>query len=148
MCPQIGPELVVTPVPDRDTGDAPVLALLVTVRVPLKLPVVEGENTTENVLLCPAERVSGRVSPLIEYPVPLAFAAETVTDPPEALTVSDKVTELPVTTFPKFNEPGDALNVVATPVPLSATVGLLDALLVNETCPESPPAEGGANCTV
>ena len=69
-------------------------------------------------------------------------------DPPEAVTVSDRVAVLPTVTFPKFKEVGDTLSVVVTPVPLRATVGLVEALVVNEICPEALPAEAGANCTV
>ena len=122
--------------------------MLVIVRLPLELPVAAGWNTTENVVLCPAESVSGKVRPLMEYPVPLGAAAEIVIDPFAAVSVSDRLAELPTVTFPKLRDVGDALNVVVTPVPLKATVGFAEALLVNETWPDALPEEAGANFTV
>jgi hypothetical protein len=135
-------------VPESDTGDGPVLALLVNVTLPLALPAAAGWKTTENVVLCPAESVNGKVSPLIEYPVPPSVAAEMITDPFAAVSVSDKLDELPTVTFPKLKEVGDALKVVVTPVPLKLTVGFVEALLVKETWPDALPEEAGANITV
>jgi hypothetical protein len=125
--------------------------LLVNERLPLELPVTEGRNSTENVVLCPADSVSGKVRPLIEYPLPVAAAAETVTEPPEAVSVSVKLAVLATVTFPKLSDVGETLKVVvggATPVPVKVTVGFVDALLVNEICPEALLADPGANCTV
>jgi hypothetical protein len=135
-------------VPESDIADGPVFASLVIVRLPLELPVAAGANTTENVLLCPAERVSGNVRPLIEYPVPLGAAAEIVIGPFDAVNFSVRVAELPTVTFPKLRDVADALNVVVIPVPLRLTVGFVEALLVNDTWPDALPEDAGANVTV
>jgi hypothetical protein len=53
-------------------------------------------------------------------------------------------------TLPKFTLAGLALSCAtgaATPEPLSVTeVGLFDALLTNEICPEALPVVAGENC--
>ena len=70
--------------------------LEVMVTLPLAAPAVVGANFTEKVVLCPAVKVAGRASPLKLNPVPLALAAEIVrVDPPELVSVSDKVVLLP-----------------------------------------------------
>jgi len=62
----------------------------------LAAPPVVGLNTTENEMLCPAVKVTGKVSPLKLKPVPLAPAAEMVRlDPPVLVRVSDRVALLP-----------------------------------------------------
>jgi hypothetical protein len=62
------------PVPERE-----ILALELdetTARFPLTLPACNGANFTVNVMLCPAERLAGTVSPLRLNPVPLIEALE------------------------------------------------------------------------
>lgn len=54
------------PTPLNDTGAGAVDALLTSVRLPGKLPVVVGAKITVKVVLCPAARVVGRVKPVIE----------------------------------------------------------------------------------
>ena len=71
--------------------------------------------------------------------------------PPELVIVIDFVLLLPTTRLPKLRLAGLTLSTGAggvTPVPLRETVGLVAALLVNETCPEALLADAGANCTV
>ena len=88
-------------------------------RLPLTPPVAAGANCTENEVLCPAFRVIGSVRPLRLKPVPLAEAAEIVRlEPPELVSVSDSVFELPTSTFPKLKLVG--LGVIwpcVTPLP-------------------------------
>jgi hypothetical protein len=47
-------------------------ALLVTVMLPVEVPVTVGANCAVRVVLCPAARVNGVVIPLKLKPVPVA----------------------------------------------------------------------------
>jgi hypothetical protein len=70
---------------------------------------------------------------------------------PLLLIVMDLVPLLPTSTLPKLKPVALTLSCgagAATPVPVRDTVGLLEALLTNEICPEALPAEVGANCAV
>ena len=59
-------------------------ALLTKEMSPLTAPLVIGWNTTLKTVLCPAARVSGRVSPVMLKPLPVTVACEIVRlDPPE-----------------------------------------------------------------
>jgi hypothetical protein len=70
--------------------------LEVMVTLPLAAPLAVGENSTVNDVLWPAFSVKGKVSPLRLNPLPLAAAAEMVRlDPPELVSVSDKLLLLP-----------------------------------------------------
>jgi hypothetical protein len=65
-------------------------------RFPLTVPVAVGVNLAVNVTLWPALRVVGRVSPVIENPVPVTFACEMVTAvPPVFIRVSDRLAVFP-----------------------------------------------------
>ena len=61
-----------TPVPDRGTVNVGFEAVDVMVTFPLALPADAGANLTVNVVLWPAVKVSGVVTPLKVNPVPLA----------------------------------------------------------------------------
>ena len=50
-------------------------ALLDRTRLPVTLPAVCGANCTLNELLCPADKVAGKESPVVLKPAPLMFAA-------------------------------------------------------------------------
>ena len=81
-------------------GFAPVEVMLT---LPLAAPLAVGENSTVNDVLWPAVNVKGRVSPLKLNPVPLAAAAEMVTDdPPELVSVPLSDFEVPSWMFPKL----------------------------------------------
>src|SRR5580658_3145779 len=68
----------------------------VRLTLPLAAPLVVGENTTVNDVLWPAANVKGKDKPLKLNPVPPAVAAEMVRlDPPELVSVSDKLELLP-----------------------------------------------------
>jgi len=86
----------VIPVPERGMLRLGFDPLEVMLTLPLAAPAVVGANFTENEVLCPAVKVTGRVSPLKLKPVPLALAAEIVrVDPPELVSVSERVVLLP-----------------------------------------------------
>jgi hypothetical protein len=87
--------------------------------LPLTPPVATGTNCTEKEVLCPALRVSGNARPLRLNPEPLAEAAEIVRlEPPELVSVSDSVFELPTSTFPKLKLVGFGVSWPGvTPVP-------------------------------
>jgi hypothetical protein len=145
------PEETVTPVPDKATvGELD--AVLTKLTLPVLLPAAVGANTTVNAELWPAAKVSGSPRPVKEYPVPLAVAAETVRLAPEAVSVIVELLVLPIFTLPKASEAGLTFSVAlggATPAPVSETsVGLLEALLVKEICPETLPTEDGAKRAV
>lgn len=73
-----------------------------------------------------------------------------MTLPPEAVSVPDRMPEVPTRTVPKASEVGFTPSEVsaAVPVPVNETVGLVEALLTNVICPEKLPADAGANLAV
>jgi hypothetical protein len=74
-------------------GFAPLEVILT---LPLAVPLAVGEKSTVNDVFWPAFSVKGNVSPLKLNPVPFAAAAEIVRlDPPELVSVSDKLVLLP-----------------------------------------------------
>jgi hypothetical protein len=124
--------------------------LEVMLTLPLAAPAVVGANFTENVVLCPVVKVTGKVRPLKLKPVPLALAAEMVrVDPPELVRVSERVVLLPSSTLPKARLVGLAVSVpCVTPVPLSEMLKLgFEAVEVTLILPLSAPAEVGAKST-
>src|ERR1700691_5261411 len=86
----------VTPVPERGMLKLGFDPLEVMLTLPLAAPAALGEKSTENEVLCPAAKVTGRDSPLKLNPVPLALAAEIVRlAPPVLVRVSDRLVLLP-----------------------------------------------------
>ena len=86
----------VTPVPVSGMLKLGFEAFEVMLTLPLAAPLVVGENNTENDVLWPAVNVKGKDRPLRLNPEPLAVAAEIVRlDPPELVSVSDKLVLLP-----------------------------------------------------
>ncbi len=75
----------VTPVPESAMLKLGFEPLEVTLTLPLAAPLVVGENSTVNDVLCPAVKVKGKDRPLKLNPVPLAVAAEIVTEAPPVL---------------------------------------------------------------
>ena len=61
------------PVPLRAIAAGEPVALLVTLTLPLELPVAVGANTTPNVKVCEGFNVAGTLTPLRVYPVPLTI---------------------------------------------------------------------------
>ncbi len=71
-------------------------AFEVMLTLPLAAPLVVGAKSTMNDVLWPAVKVKGKDRPLRLNPEPLAVAAEIVRlDPPELVSVSDKLVLLP-----------------------------------------------------
>ena len=64
----------VTPVPDRDTVAGELVALLVIEMLPVALPIVVGVKAALKLVLCPSDKVSGNVRPLVLKPVPVTVA--------------------------------------------------------------------------
>jgi hypothetical protein len=76
------------PVPDKPIVRFGFEALETIEMLPLALPARVGENDTGNDTLCPGLKVAGRVSPLIENPVPVTLACDRLTlVPPEFVMV-------------------------------------------------------------
>src|SRR5260370_19625355 len=100
--------------------------LEVMLRLPLAAPLVVGEKSAVTDVLWPAFNVKGKVSPLTLNPVPLAVAAEIMRlDPPELVSVSDKVVLLPACTLPNARLVGVAASApCVTPVPESGRLKL------------------------
>ena len=128
------------------------LALLVTVTLPERFPLVEGLKVTPKTSCCPAVSVTGVPALLKLNPVPLSVICEIVTLAfPELVIVMFLVEDEPAFTLP--NERLELLNVkvlvAATPVPLKdIDVGDVGALLTTVTAPVESPAEEGENCTL
>jgi len=61
----------VVPLPDNEMVSVGSDASEVIVMLPLSLVADDGANSTPNVVLCPAASVSGVVTPVKVYPVPL-----------------------------------------------------------------------------
>ena len=76
-----------TPVPLSEIVAGELVALLVTVTLPERLPVVDGAKLTVSVTLWPAARVTAPEKPLTVNPAPVMAACEMVT-PPVPLFVS------------------------------------------------------------
>ena len=87
------------------------VALLVTVTLPEKLPVVVGANVMVKDVDCPAARVRGSAKPVALNPAALMLICETDT---LELPVFAKVTLCapltPVVTLPKLSEAGEAAS--------------------------------------
>ncbi len=75
----------VTPVPESGMLRLGSDAVEVMLTLPLAAPAEVGLNNTENDVLWPAVKVTGRVRPLKVNPVPVALAAEMVMVVPPVL---------------------------------------------------------------
>jgi len=92
----------VAPVPDSGTFSEALDAFDVIAMLPLTAVPEVGAKTILKVTLWPTLRVVGKVKPLAVKPAPVVLAAEIVTlDPPELVSVSVFVCELPTGTLPK-----------------------------------------------
>ena len=78
------------------------------------------------------------------------MAEEIVMLPPDAVKVPDNVALVATTTLPNASDVGLALTCSgATPVPASVIkVGVFEASLLTEICPETLPVVVGANFAV
>jgi SpoU rRNA methylase family enzyme len=141
----------VTPVPDNGIVNVEFDAFEVIVTFPLTAPAEGGVNDTLKVALCPDVSVTGAVIPLTLKPVPLTPTCEIVTlDPPELVTVSERVCLFDTCTLPKLRLVGlDPTTPGANPVPDSGIVNVgFDAFEVIATLPLAAPADVGLNETL
>jgi hypothetical protein len=77
---QLTPLNTGTPVPLRLIKvEVPLVELLVTVSWPVSVPAVVGSNCTVSAAVWPGFKVSGKVAPVTENPIPAATAPVTVT---------------------------------------------------------------------
>src|SRR3981189_2345130 len=109
----------VVPVPDSAMFNGEPGASETMATLPLTAPAVAGLNFTIKPTLWLAASVAGRVSPLMEKPVPLTFAWEMVmVVPPVFVSVSDLLLALPTCTLPKARLAGFAVReLFARPAP-------------------------------
>jgi len=128
------------------------VALLATVTLPVKLPVVEGEKLTCNVAFWPGARIRPAETPLVANLAPATLTPETFTlEFPAFFSVTSRMLLAPMATFPKLKlEALESRSVVAAaPVPLTAIVlGELEALLITDTIPEMLFLTVGENMTL
>ena len=137
------------PVPDNDT-DTPELALSVTPKLPVVLVPVDAKATV-NVTLWPAAKLIGGAIPLKLNPAPLEAICETVREePPEFVSVSDRVAVVPEGTLPKLRLVGfEARWPGLVPVPASGRLREeLGAFDVTVRPPFVLAADVGENATV
>ena len=140
----------VTPAPASDTVSA-LEELLTREKLPVALAVVVGAKVRVKEAVFSAARVSGRVGPVKEKPVPVRLAWEMVTLVALAVTMTVCEELVPVVTLPKLSDAGLAVNwpTGSTPVPVNTTaLGELLALLFNDSVALTVPAVVGANVTV
>jgi hypothetical protein len=122
------------PFPDSETTAGELVALLTKDTVPVALPLAWGVNVIVTFWLLPPAIVIGGAEPVRLNPVPVKFAAETVTeDVPVFESFTAWFVEFPTRTLPKVIVVGDALNRyvgAAVPVPDKLITGaVLLALL-------------------
>jgi hypothetical protein len=134
-------ETVWVPEPESEITEGELVALLTTVTVPVRAPVVAGEKVTLRVAFCPGLRIKPAETPLVAN---LAFEVLTLEiatlEFPAFVKETLKALVAPMETFPKLRFEILLLSSVvgATPVPLMETLlGLLDALLAIDTVPEA-----------
>ena len=125
------------------------LALLVTVTLPVALPPAVGANTTFRVAVVPAFSVNGAVIPFSLNPAPLAAMLEIWTAAvPVLFNITCCVALAPVLTVPKLTVAGFACNcpnVAVEPVPARVTIkaGFTGSLLVMDKFAVAAPATVG-----
>jgi len=126
-----------------------VVALQLTVTVPLALPLEVGANVIFSVAVCVGVKVVPDATPLALNSAPDTVTLEMVMfELPVFVRITLLLLLLPTATVPKFQLVGLAvrMNVAATPVPdRLTTVGEVGALLVIEMLPLALPVAAGAN---
>src|SRR6266404_270284 len=147
------PVLCATPLPVRLTTDGELVALLITVALPLALPTAVGAKTTFNVTAWLGINVVPAVTPLALNSAPATVTLEIVTfELPVLVIVTVWEPVLPTAMLPKLMLVGLLLvsrKVGETPAPESATeIDELLALLVIVTEPVTLPTVCGANTTL
>ena len=92
-----------TPVPDRETVASELVALLVTVAVPVRIPVAAGVKVTFSIAVCPGVKICPVETPLAVYPAPEILTLEMVTfEFPALVIVAPRTLLPPRLTFPKL----------------------------------------------
>ena len=137
------------PVPDSETEGVVPDAFDTKEILPVSDPAEGGVNVTLKVKVCPAERVKGRLNPLMVNPVPVKLAWVTVTlAPPELVRTAFCVPLLPTCTLPKLTALAVSVPGV-TPVPESGIVKVaVFPLLVIARLTVLLPADCGAKATL
>jgi hypothetical protein len=111
------------------------VALLVTVTLPARLPALAGAKATLKEVDCPAASEMGNAMEPVLNPVPLATICEMETlEFPVLVTVTFCVALVPAVRLPKLSEAGlaEICNAGAIPVPLTEMLeGELGALLTS-----------------
>jgi hypothetical protein len=133
-----------TPVPDREIAARELVALLVTVTVPGRLPAAAGVKVTFSVATCPGVTICPVLTPLAAYPAPEMLTPETVTfEFPALVKVTLRMLLLPRLTFAKFKLVVLALSmdVAAFTVRVAALLVMLPATLVTVTVNCAPLSE-------
>jgi hypothetical protein len=140
-------DVAATPVPLSTMLVGEPGALLVSTRLPEKLPAEAGAKPTLKEALPPGATDNGKDSPDKVNPVPLSGAWEMLrVAEPGFCTVIVCVLWTPVMTLPKLILEGTTVMSGWTPVPLSEIVaGEFVAVLTTLMLPETLPAALGAN---
>ena len=143
--------LIDTPVPVNGTEVGEFAALLVKTRLVVAVPETLGVNATVTFRLCPVAIVFGSDRPGRVNSELFVCAAEMVTDPFEAVSVSGKLDELPTVTLPRLRLLGEtprvkALALVPVPERFTVSVGFC-ALLTSVTLPLIFPVTEGLKVT-
>ena len=124
------------PVPEREIVADELVALLVTVTLPGRLPVAAGVKVTFSVAVCPGAKICPVVTPPAEYPAPERLTPETVTlEFPPLVKVTGRMLLLPRLTLPKLKLVvlGLSRNVAAFTVRVAALLVMFPAPLVMVT---------------
>jgi hypothetical protein len=143
---------VCTPVPESAIVSGELAALLTTVILPARLPVVVGANATRKEVDCPPARLKGSPSAALLNPAPLSVICEMETlEFPVFEIVTVRTALVPVVRLPKLSDAGDAESwrFVEMPVPASGTTSEeFGALLMSVMLPEKVLADAGVNPTL
>ena len=142
-------EPVVPPVPARFT--VVVVALLVTLMLPVTAPAALGPNFVVKVMLCPAFNVSGKFNPEKLNAAPLNDADISFTLVPRPfLIVTSCVALLPTGTVPKLTAVGVADKLPPLPpLPVTRTASpIQDLSFSTRIVPSTDEADAGLNNTV
>jgi hypothetical protein len=137
------------PLPDREIDGVAPDAFDASVILPVFEPADCGAKVTLKVKACPAERVNGKLIPVMVKSVPVKFACETVTlAPPEFVRVAVCVRLLPTCTLPKLTEFATRVPEV-TPVPERGIENVgVEPLSVIARFTVLLPADWGAKATL
>ena len=110
----------------KETVDGELVALLVTVALPDRLPAEAGVNVTFRVAVCPGVRICPEETPLAVYPAPEMLTPDIVTfEFPALVNVTPRMLLLPTVTLEKLK-----LDVLALRMYVPVVTVRVAALLV------------------